>query len=94
LQVNTTKTAKKPKNSLKERLDIYNYDNQMKSTWKLITADIPESIQLYEKCCNVLVSAAMSKTLRNNNLKALLSLGRIAKKKEISWNSITRDQVN
>ena len=54
----------------------------------------PDRVNLYEKYVDVLIAAGVSKTLRNNNLKALLSLGRIAKKKEIDWNSITRDQVN
>jgi len=66
----------------------------MMSTWKLIEKDTPENIELYKNYDNTLVNSAMSKTLRNNNLKALLSLGRIGKKKGIAWKTVTRKDVN
>lgn len=83
---------KKP--SLKQRLDIYKYDQQLQSTWNLVQKHLPQYVSLYKKYDNLLVNQSISKVARLNNLKALLSLGKILKENDIAWETITRDQVN
>ena len=60
----------------------------------MIHKEIPECIQLYKKYEDLLINQSFSKAARINNMRALLSLGRIAKKENIAWDTITKDQVN
>ena len=60
----------------------------------MINDEIPECVEIYKKYEDLLINQSFSKAARVNNMRALLSLGRIAKAEKISWNSITKDQVN
>ena len=89
--------TKKPitKKPLKERLQIYNYDTKINNLWKMINNEIPEYSEIYKKYENLLINQSFSKPARVNNIRTLLSLGRIAKSNNISsWDTITKDQVN
>ena len=60
----------------------------------MIHKEIPEYIQLYKKYEDLLINQSFSKAARINNMRALLSLGRIAKKENIALDTITKEQVN
>jgi integrase len=78
---------------MRERLDIHGYDRQLERVWVQIHTELPHDLKLYQKYDELLITQALSKTHRVNNLKALLSLGRIMGEKNFKWKSITSDQV-
>lgn len=92
--VTSKRIDKKPINDdLNERLDIHGYDKILERIWNQIKAELPEYVKLYQKYEDLLVTQSKSKAAKINNMRNLLSLGRILKKKGYDWNTITRDQV-
>ena len=60
----------------------------------MINDEIPECTEIYKKYEDLLINQSFSKAARVNNMRALLSLGRIVKTGRISWQTITKEQVN
>ena len=61
--------------------------------WRQIKDDLPEYVEMYQKYEDLLVTQSKSKSSKINNMRNLLSLGRILKSKGYGWQTITREQV-
>ena len=92
--MSTKQVTPKKQNLKNHRFDIHGYDKILKRIWNQIENELPQYNNLYQKYQNVLIVQGKSKAAKINNMRCLLSLGRILSQKGYDWKSITQEQVD